>query len=44
MRGERKTWEQKETWAEGGMGKQIKYKFEYSLAHLRESPIIFSIL
>lgn len=39
----KKTWKQKGTWAVCGMGKQIKCEFEYSLAYLKEIPIIFSI-
>lgn len=39
IRPERKTWKQKDTGAEGGMGKQIKCKSEYIVPLLNKIPI-----
>lgn len=32
-------WKSRKTWADDGIGTQIKCKLEYSLAHLKEIPI-----
>lgn len=39
QRNELLNWKSRKTWADGGIGKQIKCKLECSLAHLKEIPI-----